>query len=302
MLLRSLFFIFLYVPFMVVFIPLQFLVSRGPRYSNTIPRWFHAMGARFLGMKVTVLGTPSTDRATLIVSNHVSWTDIIAIGSKADVTFVAKSEIARWPFVGFMASLQKTLYVDRKRRSDAHRASREMGQRMASGGAVLLFAEGQSDIGTHVLPFRSALIGAAQHAMQEAGAGEVMIQPLTIAYTRLQGLPVSRNERSLIAWIKSKSVGQNIREILAGPVKDVTVAFGTPRPLAEVADPAHRLRVFLPDVERLRLVDAERGEPEAAGHRARTGAPRRRGRATPAAAHARPAALSAHCSSRRAYP
>jgi hypothetical protein len=98
---------------------------------------------------------------------------------------------------------------------------------------VLLFAEGQSDIGTHVLPFRSALVGAAQHAMIDAGATDVVIQPLTIAYTKLQGLPVSRNERSLIAWIKSKSVRQNIREILGGPVKDVTVAFGTPRPLTE---------------------------------------------------------------------
>ena len=108
-----------------------------------------------------------------------------------------------------------------------------MGQHMAGNNAVLLFAEGQSDIGTHVLPFRSALIGAAQHAMIEAGAKDVMIQPLTIAYTRLQGLPVSRNERSLIAWIKSKSVKQNIAEILSGPVKDVTVAFGTPMPLNE---------------------------------------------------------------------
>ena len=67
---------------------------------------------------------------------------------------------------------------------------------MAAGNAVLLFAEGQSDLGTHVLPFRSALIGAAQHAMEEAGAKDVAIQPLTVAYTKLQGLPVSRSERS----------------------------------------------------------------------------------------------------------
>ena len=164
MILRVLFFIFCYVPFLIVFVPLQFLVSRSPWFNNQIPRWFHWFGATFLGMKVNVIGTPSTDRATLIVSNHISWTDIIAIGSKADVTFVAKSEIQKWFFVGFMASLQRTLYVDRKKRSDAKRVSEEMGKRMASGGAVLLFAEGQSDLGTHVLPFRSALIGAAQHA------------------------------------------------------------------------------------------------------------------------------------------
>src|SRR5690606_9398473 len=126
-----------------------------------------------------------------------------------------------------MARLQKTIFVDRTRRSDAGRTAQEMGAHMAGGNAVLLFAEGQSDVGTHVLPFRSALVGAAQHAMMAAGASDVMIQPLTIAYTRLQGLPVGRTERSLIAWIKSRSVRQNIAEILGGPVKDVTIAFGT---------------------------------------------------------------------------
>src|SRR5690606_18872887 len=179
---------------------------------------------------------PSTGRPTLLVSNHISWTDIVAVGSVADVTFVAKREVKDWFFVGMMANLQRTIYADRTRRSETGRTAEAMGQHMASGNAVLLFAEGQSDIGTHVLPFRSALVGAAQHAMIEAGARDVLIQPLTIAYTRMQGLPVSRNERSLIAWIKSKSVRQNIVEILSGPVKDVTVAFGTPMPLTEESD------------------------------------------------------------------
>lgn len=260
MILRSLFFIFLYVPFLIVFVPLQFLVSRSPWFSNTIPRWFHAMGAKFLGMKVTVIGEPSHDRPTLIVSNHVSWTDIIAVGSKADVTFVAKSEIQHWFFVGFMASLQRTLYVDRKKRSDAKRVSQEMGKRMASGGAVLLFAEGQSDLGTHVLPFRSALIGAAQHAMEEAGATEVMIQPLTIAYTKLQGLPVGRTDRSFIAWIKSKSVKQNLKEILTGGTREVTLAFGTPRPLTAGADRKTLAKQTETEVRRM-LVALNRGTP-----------------------------------------
>ena len=234
MIFRVLFFIFVFVPVMIVIIPAQAIINalRLP-FWQVLPRFFHRVGCIFLGLRVTVIGEPATGRPTLLVSNHVSWTDIVAIGSVADVTFVAKREVSEWFFVGMMANLQKTIYVDRTRRSDAGRTSREMGAHMAGGNAVLLFAEGQSDIGTHVLPFRSALVGAAQHAMIDAGAKEVMIQPLTIAYTKLQGLPVGRNERSLIAWIKSKSVKQNIRDILGGPVKDVTVAFGTPRPLNE---------------------------------------------------------------------
>lgn len=260
MILRSLFFIFIFVPVMIVGIPVQWAITRLGLYWSFPPLVFHTLGRIFLGMKVKVIGTPSTGKPTLIVSNHISWTDIIAIGSQADVTFVAKSEIRNWFFVGFMGSLQRTLYVDRQKRSDTARASREMGQRMASGGAVVLFAEGQSDLGTHVLPFRSALIGAAQHAMLDAGAGEVMIQPLTIAYTKLQGLPVGRTDRSFIAWIKSKSVKQNIIEILTGGTREVTLAFGTPRPLGAGANRKTVAKEAEADVRR-RLVALNRGTP-----------------------------------------
>lgn len=249
------------VPYLLVCVPYQVLASRlGLPGWNAVPRGFHKIGTWFLGLKVTVIGRPVTGKPVLIVSNHISWTDIIAIGSVADLTFVAKQEVKKWFFVGFMATLQRTLYVDRTRRSDAHRTSREMGRRMAAGGAVLLFAEGQSDVGTHVLPFRSALVGAAQHAMIEAGAKEVLVQPLTVAYTRLQGLPVSRNDRSLIAWIKSKSVKDNIREILTGGVKEVTVAFGIPVPLAEGANRKAVTKAAENEVRRM-LVALNRGIP-----------------------------------------
>lgn len=260
MILRILFLVFVFVPIMLVFVPIQFIVTRLGLYWTFPVRLFHELGRIFLGMKVNVIGAPSHDRATLIVSNHISWTDIIAIGSRADVTFVAKSEIRNWFFVGFMASLQRTLYVDRKKRSDARRVSEEMGKRIASGSAVLLFAEGQSDLGTHVLPFRSALIGAAQHAMQDAGAGEVMVQPLTIAYTKLQGLPVGRTDRSFIAWIKSKSIKQNIREILTGGTREVTLAFGAPRLLAAGTDRKALAKETETEVRRM-LVALNRGTP-----------------------------------------
>ncbi len=234
MLFRLVFFVFVLAPFILIGLPFQMAITRlHLPFWNVLPRLFHKLGCVFLGLRVTTLGHPEKDRPTLLVSNHISWTDIIAIGSVADLTFVAKSEIAHWPFVGFMASMQKTIFVDRTRRRDAKRTTSEMANRLAAGGDVLLFAEGQSDIGTHVLPFRSSLVGAAQTAMIESGARNVVIQPIAIAYTHLQGMPVSRNERAMIAWIKSKSVGENIRDILRGSVKSVTVSFGEPKPLSE---------------------------------------------------------------------
>ena len=258
---RCLFFIFLFVPFLLVVIPSQALiVALKLPFWPVLPQLFHKMGCLFLGLRVTVIGTPAKGRPTLLVSNHISWTDIIAIGSAAPVTFVAKQEIAKWPFVSMMAKLQKTIFVDRTRRSGTGRTAEAMGKHMADGNAVVLFAEGQSDIGTHVLPFRSALVGAAQHAMEAAGATEVNIQPLTVAYTKLEGLPISRNERSLVAWIKSKSVKQNIRDILSGPIKDVTVAFGTPQVLGHGADRKAVTKAAERDV-RATLVALNRGLP-----------------------------------------
>ncbi len=113
-----------------------------------------------------------------------------------------------------MASLQNTIFVDYNRRADTHRTNREMARRLARNGAVLLFAEGHRDLGDHVQPFRSALVGAAQAAMNEVGARDVAIQPVTIAYTRLQGLPVGRTERSLISGMNARGAREIVGNLL----------------------------------------------------------------------------------------
>src|SRR5690606_722448 len=113
---RALFFVCVYVPFMLVGVPAQFVITRLGRDWNLIPRLFHRLGCVFVGLRVTTIGEPAHGRPTLLLANHISWTDIIAIGSVADVSFVAKAAIRHWFFVGFMASLQRTLYVDYNRR------------------------------------------------------------------------------------------------------------------------------------------------------------------------------------------
>jgi 1-acyl-sn-glycerol-3-phosphate acyltransferase len=257
---RILFFIFIYVPMMIVGIPGQFIVTRLGLEWNFLPRLFHKVGCIFLGMKVTVIGEPAHNRPTLLTANHISWTDIIAIGSVADVTFVAKTGVRDAFFVGFMASLQKTIYVDYNRRTDTKRTNAEMAKRLARNGAVLLFAEGHRDLGNHVQPFRSALVGAAQAAMKEAGARDVAIQPVTIAYTRLQGMPVSRADRATISGIGSKSFKSVVKDLLTSGVKDVTIAFGTPHPITDTDDRKKLTRIAETEVRRM-LVSLNRGLP-----------------------------------------
>lgn len=236
MIFRTLFFILIMVPFLIVGIPVQFVITRLGLYWALPAIWFHKLGCIFLGLRVHTIGAPLHGRPTLLLSNHIAWTDIIAIGSVADVSFVAKKAVRETFFVGFMASLQRTVFVDYERKGDTLRTNSEMAKRLAGNGAVLLFAEGHRDLGSHVQPFRSALVGAAQVAMAGGGAKDVAIQPVTIAYTHLQGLPVSRTERSGISGVNLRGFRAIVGSLLTSGVKDVTIAFGAPIPLGEGMD------------------------------------------------------------------
>jgi 1-acyl-sn-glycerol-3-phosphate acyltransferase len=259
MIFRTIFFLFILVPYIVIALPIQWVIVKlDMKCWQYVPRGFHKLSCILLGLRVRTIGTPSEGRPTLMVSNHIAWTDILAIGSQAPVTFVAKREVGDWPIVKQLAYLQRTIYADRNRRSETGRTAQAMGKHIADGHSVVLFAEGQSDIGTHVLPFRSALVGAAQMAIAGAGAKDVVLQPVTIAYTKLQGLPVSRNERSLLSWAKSNSLGQNLREIFGGSIKDITVAFGAPMPLNSNTD-RKVVTKAAEDVVRANLVALNRG-------------------------------------------
>lgn len=261
MIFRTLFFIFVFVPILIVIVPVQFVLTKVGLYWAGLPMFFHKVGCVFLGIRVKTIGEPLHGRPTLLLSNHISWTDIIAIGSVADVTFVAKTGVRNTFFVGFMASLQRTLYVDYHSRKDAKRTSQEMAKRLSSNSAVLLFAEGHRDLGTHVQPFRSALVGAAQAAMEEGGAKDVAIQPVTIAYTHLQGLPVSRNERSGISGMNARGFQAVVTNLLTSGMKDVVIAFGAPIPLGPETDRKVVTKLAETQVRRM-LVALNRHEKE----------------------------------------
>src|SRR5690606_33786773 len=248
---RTLFFIFVMVPLLVLLVPVQFVITRLGLYWSLPARLFHKVGCRFLGLRVRMIGRPLQNQPVLMLANHISWTDIIAIGSVADVTFVAKTGVRNTFFVGFMASLQRTLFVDYNRRTDAKRTSAEMARRLAANSPVLLFAEGHRDLGTHVQPFRSALVGAAQAAMEEGGAKNVAIPPVTIAYTHLQGLPVSRNERSGISGMNARGFRAVVANLMTSGVKDVTIAFGAPIPLGPETDRKVVTRLAETEVRRM---------------------------------------------------
>ena len=215
----------------IVLMPVQWLAVALKRpLCRRVPVFYHRFVCRLLGVRVRASGAPVSDRPLLIVANHSSWMDISIITSLAPVVFVAKSEIARWPFFGLLAKLQRTVFVERDRRQKTGEVNAQIAQRLAEGDPVLLFGEGTAGDGNRVLPFRTALIGAARDAIASAGNDRVWIQPLSIAYVSQQGIALGRHLRPRAAWYGKMKLTEHIGKIVRTGAVDVSVTWGEPIP------------------------------------------------------------------------
>jgi 1-acyl-sn-glycerol-3-phosphate acyltransferase len=122
-------------------------------------RWLHrwsSFASRVIGIHPTMNG--SMPRSGLLVSNHLSYIDIIVFSSITPCIFVAKRDVAGWPFFGWLARAAGTIFVDRNLRRDAVRALVQMENAIRNGGLVVLFPEATSSDGSSVLPFKPALL------------------------------------------------------------------------------------------------------------------------------------------------
>jgi 1-acyl-sn-glycerol-3-phosphate acyltransferase len=202
--------------------------GRG-RIAAWMPVLFHRVFVALFGLRVTQSGTPPEAREpALVLSNHVSWLDIIVLGSLRPLSFVAKSEIAGWPVIGTLARLQRTVFIDRARRADTANVNATVAQRLARGDLIVLFAEGTTGDGTRLLPFRSSLVGAARAAVAGEGPARIRLQPLAITYPRRNGLPLVRKERPDVAWYGDMELAPHLAAFFDGGPIDIHVVWGAP--------------------------------------------------------------------------
>lgn len=195
--------------------------------QRTIPQLYHRVFCALIGVRIREVGRRSQDTPVLILSNHVSWLDICVITTLAPVVFIAKSEVERWPVFGWLAKLQRTIFIERERRQKTGAATQEIAGRLLGGDAVVLFAEGTSSDGTRILPFRSALIGAVHHALGDSTHySSITVQPLSLAYVGFRGLPMGRALRERVAWYGDADLMPHFIGILSAGAVDVTVTWG----------------------------------------------------------------------------
>ena len=193
-------------------------------WTSTLPVFYHRWCCRILGFRIRVIGTPTSERPVLYAANHISYTDVTVLGSVIPGSFIAKSEVARWPFFGWLAKLQRSVFVDRRARSTV--AQRDaIGKRLADGDALILFPEGTSGDGNRVRPFKSALFAAAQ---QREGIPAVIVQPVSLAYTRLDGIPIGRLYRPFFAWYGAVDLAPHLWSMVGLGTVEVIVEFHPP--------------------------------------------------------------------------
>lgn len=199
------------------------------RWVATLPRFYHRRCCRILGVDVRRIGEPVDTRPVLFASNHVSYIDIMVLGSLIPGSFVAKSEIAGWPLFGWLAKLQRSVFVDRQVRSTARQRD-AIAERLAAGDALILFPEGTSSDGNFVLPFKSALFSVVFNKEQA-----IAVQPVSLAYTRLDGLPIGRRMRPYFAYYGDMVLGPHLWRLLGLGQIEAVVQFHPPVMVADFA-------------------------------------------------------------------
>ncbi len=224
------------------------LVRFAPRLARQLPHWYHRRVCRLVGVRLEIEGAVARDKPVLLIANHTSWLDIPVLSAVAPVSFVAKKEVGTWPGVSALARLQRTVFVDRERRSAVGETTSEIIDRLAAGDSIVLFAEGTSSDGNRVLPFRTSLFAAAKPSAATKPAdpasnadvagilSRAVVQTVSVTYTRLHGVPLGRADRPLVGWYGDMDLPPHAWALLkAGPL-DARIVVGPPVPLDDFAD------------------------------------------------------------------
>jgi 1-acyl-sn-glycerol-3-phosphate acyltransferase len=159
---------------LVILLNYLFTTAFAPQKSKRLARaaWLHRSSRRHLkifGYSADVTG--AIPKNGLLVSNHLSYLDILAISATTPAVFVSKADVRRWPLFGWLAALAGTVFVERERRTLVVEVNREIQTALDEGVLVVIFPEGTSSNGETILPFRTSLLEPAARGGHEIATG-----------------------------------------------------------------------------------------------------------------------------------
>ena len=184
---------------MLVFVPLHY-IFRLFAYGSPFPMLFLRYAARVSGARVTIKGT-YLKRDVFFIANHVSWIDILALAGASGTAFVAKAELATAPLVGWLASLNRTVFVKREHRMGVADQINQLRTALADNWSVTVFPEGTTTDGQSLLPFKSSML-----SVLEPPPPGVLVQPVMLDYGAIA---------QWIGWIGEEGGLNNAKRVLS---------------------------------------------------------------------------------------
>jgi 1-acyl-sn-glycerol-3-phosphate acyltransferase len=221
---------------LLVCLPLHYLWKAAGRRSPWPPRFLFWVG-RSAGMRARIVGTPLRSHV-LFVANHLSWLDIMLLAGASGTAFVSKDDVAHWPVIGWLAGLNKTVFIARTERQAVRGQADALRAALATGQPVALFPEGTTEGGAEILRFRASLLASLFPPLPG-----LKVQPVALDYG------AAAHD---IAWVSEESAGANTKRLLSrrGTVP-VVIHFLNPIDPAAVGD-----RKRLAEMSRRAIVEA----------------------------------------------
>lgn len=167
------------------------------------------------GIKVRIKGKKPGKEANFYISNHVSYLDIPLLATVVDGIFVAKSDVSKWPIIGTLAKLSRTLFVSRKA-IDTLKERKEIARLLKNGEKIFLFPEGSSSNGKELLNFKPGLLSTALLPYTNS---QMVIQPLSIIY----GPCIEQTERDQYAWYGDMDLAPHVWNLLKSNIKQEVI-------------------------------------------------------------------------------
>lgn len=190
------FIVFILWSFLVIPPQIIILLFHKGSFAYFLPHIWHKGVCRIFGLKVILEGTPVRDKQTIYVGNHMSYFDIIVIGSILQGSFVSKAEATEIPVFGLLPRLQQTAFISRSK-TDAEETRGALNKMVTEGKSLIIFPEGTSTDGREVLPFKSSLFALALRDTHT----DMLVQPFTIIMEEVDGRPITtQQDRDLYAW------------------------------------------------------------------------------------------------------
>lgn len=210
----------------VLTLSLGFAMLFGAR--KTIAQCWCRLCYRAIGIKLQVVGTPVNSGPALLVGNHISYVDILLLGDLMSIpTFVAKTEVARWPIIGPLSRLVGVIFIRRDHPEEAPRQIATLTARIRAKERLILFPEGTSSDGLDLLPFKSTLLGSA--FARDGGVDDIAVQAFTLAFTHdLEGNRLGRRARGRFGWVGDATLVPHVWDMLTGPGASARLIFHPP--------------------------------------------------------------------------